>query len=220
MPAGEYLDQVLTATERRLLASLDSPDTVQRFLDRLAYGIEVIYRSPLRVLRERTCQCFDGALFAAAALRRLGHPPLILNLLPNHRDDDHVLALFKQNGHWGAVAKSNFVGLRFREAIYRTLRELVVSYFEHYYNVEGEKTLRGYTLPLNLKSFDRYRWMTTDEPLELISQRLDAIRRVSIATPPMIARLSRVDERSRRAGLIGANEAGLYRPPRRQRSRR
>jgi len=208
-------DEVLTKTEGRLIVSLNTPNKIQLFLDELAYSSEVVYRCPLRVLRQRTCQCFDGALFGAAMLRRLGHPALILNLLPNTRDDDHVLALFKHRGHWGAVAKSNFVGLRFREPIYRTLRELVLSCFEQYYNVAGEKTLRGYTLPLNLKTFDGFQWMTTDTPLEQIAQRLDEIRRVSILEKSMIGRLSLVDKRSRQAGLLGANKAGLYQPPRR-----
>lgn len=215
-PEVNSFDEVLTKTERRLIARLGTPNKIQHFLDELAYSSEVVYRCPLRVLRQRTCQCFDGALFSSAMLRRLGHPALIMNLLPNDRDDDHVLALFKYRGHWGAVAKSNFVGLRFREPIYRTLRELVLSYFEQYYNVAGEKTLRGYTLPLNLKTFDRFDWMTRDEPLEQIAQRLDEIRRVSILRRPMLARLSLVDKRSRQAGLLGANKAGLYQPPRRR----
>lgn len=213
-------DEALTKTEQRLLVRLSTPNNIQLFLDDLAYSSKVVYRCPLRVLRQRTCQCFDGALFGAAMLRRLGHPSLILNLLPNDRDDDHVLALFKHKGYWGAVAKSNFVGLRFREPIYRTLRELVLSYFEQYYNVAGEKTLRGYTLPLNLRTFDRFHWMTRDEPLEQIAQRLDKIRRVFILQSSMHARLSLVDERSRRAGLLGANKAGLYQPPRASRSSR
>lgn len=220
MSAVELFDQTLSRTERRLIASLDTPNRIQLFLDDLAYGTEVTYRSPLRVLRDRTSQCFDGAVFAAAMLHRLGHPALVLNLLPNDRDDDHVIALFKEQGHWGSIAKSNFAGLRFREAVYRSLRELVLSYFEHYYNVEREKTLRGYTRPLNLKAFDRYRWMTRDESLEGIAQRLDEIGRVYILTELMVAGLSLVDERSCRAGLLGANEAGLYRPPRRGRARR
>lgn len=195
------------------MARLAIPNKIQLFLDGLTYSSEVVYRSPLQVLRERTCQCFDGALFGAAMLRRLGHPALILNLLPNTRDDDHVLALFKHRGHWGAVAKSNFVGLRFREPIYRTLRELVLSYFEQYYNVAGEKTLRAYTLPLNLKTFDRFHWMTSDERLEEIAQRLDELRSVFLLKRPMIAQLSLVDKRSREAGLLGANKAGLYQPP-------
>jgi hypothetical protein len=212
--------EVLTKTEGRLIERLSTPNKIQLFLDDLAYSSEVVYHSPLRVLRQGTCQCFDGALFGAAMLRLLGHPALILNLLPNDRDDDHILALFKYRGHWGAVAKSNFVGLRFREPIYRTLRELVLSYFEQYYNVAGEKTLRGYTLPLNLKTFDKFHWMTRDEPLDMIAQRLDEIRRVFILTRPVLTRLSLVDKRSRQAGLLGANKAGLYQPPRRGHSSR
>jgi len=112
------------------------------------------------------------------------------------------------------VAKSNFVELRFREPIYRTLRELVMSYFEQFYNVEREKTLRSYTVPLNLKAFDRFNWMMSDEPLERIGQRLDEIRKIRVLTRRMIAGLSPIDERSYRAGLLGANRTGLYRPPR------
>jgi hypothetical protein len=158
--------------------------------------------------------CYDGALLAAALLRRLGHPPLILEMLPNRRDDDHLLALFKEDGHWGAVGKSNFVGLRFREPIHRTLRELVLSYFEQFYNVEGEKTLRGYTLPLNLKPFDRYGWMVKDEPLDWIAEKLDRTRRVRLLSSKMVKTLSPVDPRTFQSGLMGADEKGLYRPGR------
>jgi hypothetical protein len=205
-------DQHLTKSERRILGRLTTPGKIQAFLDELDYSIEETYRCPLRVLRERVAHCYDGALFAAGMLRRLGHPPLILEMLPNHRDDDHLLALFKQDGHWGAVGKSNFVGLRFREPIHRTLRELVLSYFEQFYNVEREKTLRGYTLPLNLESFDRHGWMVKDEPLERIAEKLDRMRRVRVLTLKMVKRLSPLDTRAYQAGLLGANQRGLYRP--------
>jgi len=212
----EAFQQALTESERQAMAQLTTPGAIQAFLDELPYSAEPIYRCPLRVLRERIAHCFDGALFAAAALRGLGYPPLILDIVPSARDDDHLLALYKRDGHWGAVAKSNFVGLRFREPIYRTLRELVLSYFEQYYNVEREKTMRGYTVPLNLDSLhpasDRLDWMVSDEPMERIVQRLDEIRRVSLLTPQMIADLLLVDERSYQAGLMGVNEAGLHRP--------
>ncbi|MEW5816554.1 MAG: hypothetical protein AB1798_14320 [Spirochaetota bacterium] len=214
MTQFETFDQELTSAERRLMARLTTPGRIQAFLDELTYSAEEIYRCPLRVLRERTAHCFDGALFAAAALRRIGYPQLILDMLPGSRDDDHLLALYKRAGHWGSLAKSNFVGLRFREPVYRTLRELVMSYFEQFYNVEHEKTLRGYTVPLNLKTFDKFNWMTKDDQLERIAARLDEIRRVSLLTPSMIDNLSPVDERSYRAGLVGVNEAGLYRPSR------
>jgi hypothetical protein len=133
-------------------------------------------------------------------------------MLPNDRDDDHMLAVYKRHGYWGAVAKSNFVGLRFREPIYRTLRELVMSYFEQFYNLEREKTLRTYTRPLNLKTFDALDWMTKDDFLKRIAQKLDRIRKVPVLTQPMISDLSWVDERSYQAGLMGANKAGLYKP--------
>jgi len=205
-------DRVLTESEHQFISTLTTPAKIQAFLDELPYSTEHIYRCPLRVLRERMAHCFDGALFAAATLRRLGYPPLIMDMLPNDRDDDHMLAIYERCGHWGAIAKSNFVGLRFREPIYRTLRELVMSYFEQFYNLEREKTLRSYTVPLSLKAFDALDWMTKDDFLDHIAQKLDRIRRVPLLTEPMISALSLVDERSYRAGLMGANETGLYKP--------
>ena len=140
-----------TPAERTALDALHSPFAIQAFLDATPYSPEDRDRCPLNVIRDRVAHCLDGALFAAMALRRLGYPPLLIDLLPEPDiDDDHVLAIFKVNGCWGAVAKSNFVGLRYREPVYRTLRELVMSYFEPFYNVEGVRTLRGYTLPVNL----------------------------------------------------------------------
>jgi len=212
MPIVEGFDQVLTNTEHRIMLQMNTPIKIQTFLDKLPYSTEKGYRCPLRVLREHMAHCFDGALFGAAALRRLGNPPLILNMTANDEDDDHLLALYKRDGYWGAVAKSNFVGLRFREPIYRNLRELVMSYFEQFYSVEGKKTLRSYTVPLNLKTFDKLNWMTTDEPLERIGKRLDEVRKVPILTRRMIAGLSQVDERSYQSGLVGANKEGLYHP--------
>lgn len=211
---SKFFDRQLNDSERRLMAGLDSPFKIQAFLDELTYSADPFYRCPLRVLRERTAHCFDGALFAAAALRRLGFPPLVLDMLPNERDDDHLLALFKIEGHWGAIAKSNFSGLRFREPIHRTLRELVLSYFEQYYNVEGEKTLRGYTRPLNLTAYDRFGWMTSDEPLERIADRLDEIPRYWLLSKRMVENLAPVDRRTYQAGMLGVNEKGLFRPVR------
>jgi hypothetical protein len=210
----EAFEQALTKTERRTLARLATPGEIQAFLDDIPYSTDPIYRCPLRVLRERVAHCFDGAMFAAAMLRRIGHPPLVMEMTSNGRDDVHLLAIYKREGHWGALAKSNFVGLRFREPVYRTLRELVMSYFELYYNLAREKTLRGYTLPLNLETYDKLDWMTRDEPLDLIADRLDEIRRFSLLTQGMIDGLHPVDERTYRAGLVGVDEAGLFRPER------
>ncbi len=209
--ADDLLNDSLGSRELREIEGLRSPSHIQEYLNGLAYASETIYRCPLRVLHEQTCQCFDGAVFAASLLRRIGYPALILNLLPNRRDDDHVLALFRHDSHWGAVAKSNFAGLRFREPVYRDLRELVMSYFEHYYNLQREKTLRGYTRPLDLKAFDHAHWMTSDETMHRIAVKLDRSRRYGIITRAMARRLSPLDDRSFSAGIYGTNEAGLSR---------
>jgi len=194
------------------MAGLTSPAKIQEFLDQTSYSTEDIYRCPLRVLRERRAHCFDGAVFAAAAMRRLGFPPMVLELVPNERDDDHLIALYKRDGLWGAVAKSNFVGLRFREPVFRNLRELVLSYFEQFYNVAGEKTLRAYTSPLDLTRFDALGWTLQDGPMDQIAEALDKKRRISIITDKAVRHLSLADERSRKAGLLGADKAGLFNP--------
>ncbi len=209
--AVQFFNRSLTAGERGILSGLSTPARIQAFLDNTPYSTDAFYRCPLRVLREGTAHCFDGALFAAAAFRRIGLPPLIIDMLPNDRDDEHLLAVYKIADHWGAVGKSNFVGLRFREPVYRNLRELVMSYFEQFYNRAGEKTLRGYTVPLNLTTFDSLNWMTSDEHLQEIAARIDGIQRRPLLTRSMIARLSRLDERSIESGLLGANPDGLYR---------
>jgi hypothetical protein len=209
MPSDTF-DAALTPAEAELIAGLDTPLKIQGFLDTLQYSAEDRYRCPLTVLRDRVAHCYDGAVFAAALLRRLGHRPRIVDMLPNERDDDHLLALFQRDGHWGAVAKSNFSGLRYREPIHRTLRELVLSYFEDYFNAAGEKTLRAYTVPLNLARFDRLGWETRDEALDAIAERLDEIRKVPLLTPAMVRGLAPVDPRALAAGLLGANEAGLF----------
>jgi hypothetical protein len=214
MTLENSFERHLKKPELQILTRLTTPNRIQAFLDGLTYSTEEDYRCPLRVLRERVAHCYDGALLGAALLRRLGHRPLILEMLPNRRDDDHLLALFKKDGHWGAVGKSNFVGLRFREPVHRTVRELVLSYFEQFYNVEREKTLRGYTLPLNLTPFDRYGWMVRDEPLDWIAEKLDRTRRVQLLSPKMTRNLSPVDPRTFQSGLIGADEKGLYHPGR------
>ena len=210
--AVQEFDKRLTAAELALLDGLDSPLKIQVFLDETPYSTEPIYRSPLSVLRDRKAHCFDGALFAAAALRRLSYPPLILEMLPNKRDDDHLLALYQKDGFWGAVAKSNFTGLRSREPIHRTLRELILSYFEDFFNIASEKTLRGYTLPLNLTTCDRFDWMISDDRLEEVATHLDQQHRVKLLTRAMERNLAPVDRRMYLAGLFGADRDGLHQP--------
>lgn len=188
------------------LRKLDTPERIQRFLDDIAYNKEAggpTCRSPRRVLRDRTAQCLEGALFGAAALRLQGWQPLLLDL-EAIRDDDHVLAVFRQRGCWGAIAKSNFSGLRFREPVYRNLRELAMSYFEHYYNLDGEKTLRTYSRPVNLRRFDRIAWMTAEQDLWPVSDYLFSISHTRLLSPAAIRRLARVDARLLAAGQVGS----------------
>ncbi len=198
-----------TPAESRLFRRLRSPAGIQDFLDNgLAYNKEPdgpTCRSPRRVLRDRTAHCMEGALFAAAALRVLGHPPLLLDLEAVH-DDDHVLAIFRVRGLWGALAKSNFSGLRYREPVYRSLRELAMSYFEHYYNLRREKTLRRYSRPVNLRRFDDRNWMTAEEDVWMVPEYLCDIAHTPLLPRAVEARLERVDGRLFAAGKLGRAE--------------
>jgi len=211
MDAFDSFDAALTKAERRALARLDSPAAIQAFLESVPYSTDDRYRCPLSVLRDRRAHCYDGAVFAAALLRRIGSPPRIVNLYAE-RDDEHLLAVFRLAGYWGAIAKSNFVGLRYREPVYRTERELVLSYFEVYYNLERLRSLRSYTRPLSLASFDALRWTTADAAMEQIAARLDALKRIPLLTRQMRARLTLLDERSYRAGMLGTDMGGVYVP--------
>jgi hypothetical protein len=204
------LEVFLKPSERQLLFGLDAPARIQAFLNTIPYSEDKFYRCPLRLLQDRKGHCFDGALFAVMALRRIGYPPLILELIPNERDDDHLLALFKQHGCWGAVAQSNFTGLRYREPVYRSLRELVMSYFEDFFNTAGEKTLRGYRGPIALKAFDYLDWTVNDSSLDTIADGMDRYRIYPIINDEMALDLNLVDERRLDAGLMGANPAGLF----------
>lgn len=200
-------DLGFTARELRRLRALRTPRGVQRALDAMPYHIASTAWAPRRVLSEWTAHCLEGAVFAAAALRVLGFPPLLLDL-EAVQDTDHVIAVFRLRGHWGAIAKSNFSGLRYREPVHRTLRELAMSYFEGYVNLRGDRTLRAYSRPVNLARFDRAHpgWMTADEEVWFIPQHLVGLPHRRLLTPAMIRGLSRVDRRSLQAGLVG------YRP--------
>jgi hypothetical protein len=197
---------VFSSAERAVFRRLNTPEKIQRYLDcEIVYNKELdgpTCRSPRRVMRDRTGHCMEGALFGAAALRMLGYPPLLLDL-EAVRDDDHVLAIFRLRGHWGAVATSNYAGLRYREPVYRTLRELAMSYFEDYFNLQKEKTLRRYSRPVNLLHTSSIEWMTAEEDVWAIPEYLCDIAHRPLLGPGMAARLGPVDERLFAAGLVG-----------------
>jgi hypothetical protein len=194
------------ARERAILRRLATPEKIQRFLDvDIGYNREPggpTCRSPRLVLRDRVAHRMEGALFGAAALAFHGFPPLLLDL-EAVRDDDHVLAVFRRRGHWGAIAKSNYAGLRFREPVYRTLRELAMSYFEHYFNLAGEKTLRGYSRPVNLARFHRIGWMTAEREVWEIPEYLCGLPHTALLRPEQRRGLARVDARLKAAGMVG-----------------
>ena len=198
----------LSPEDLRTLRSLNTPMRIQKFIDALTYQYADTAGSPQRVLRERKGHCMEGALLAAAALRVNGHPPLLMDLEAVH-DDDHVVALYRERGLWGGIAKSNFAGLRFRSPVYRTLRELALSYFEHYYNLRGEHTLRNYSRAVNLAAldrfdrFDRCHWMTTEEDVWCVPERLIAAKHYPLFPDKVAHALPRLDRRSFEAGLHG-----------------
>jgi len=200
------LEEVLNKAERKVFLGLHTPTRLQAYLDSLPYIAEERNRSPLAVLRDGQCHCYDGALLAAAALRRMGYLPLLIELWPEPgMDDDHVLALYRVDGCWGAVAKSNYAGLRFREPIHRTLRELALTYFENFYSLERVKTLRSYTRPFDLTRMDALNWETDERGVAVIEKRLHDLRRYPLLTPKMAENLSPVDERAYHAGMYGTN---------------
>jgi hypothetical protein len=191
-----------TPAELRKLRSLKNPYGIQRFLDDMPYHLADTCWSPRVVLRENTSHCFEGAIFAAAALLANGFPPLILDLEAEH-DTDHVLAIYRVDGHWGAIAKSNYTGCRYREPVYRSLRELAMSYFNLYFNLRRERTLRTFSRPVNLARFDRQQWMTTEKPVWFIVYYLFEIHHYKLLTPAMAKRLHRIDERLFQAECLG-----------------
>ncbi len=194
-----------TPKELRKLRSLKDPHGIQKFLDAMPYHLADTAWSPRVVLRENTSHCFEGAMLAAAALRANGYPPLVIDF-EAERDTDHVLAIYKTRGHWGAVAKSNYTGCRYREPVYRTLRELALSYFEVYFNLAKERSLRTFSRPVNMARFDHLNWMTTDKPLWFVADYLFTISHTPLLRPGMSKRLHRLDDRSYRAGCVDRAE--------------
>ena len=188
--------------ELRQLRTLKTPVGIQRFLDAMPYHLAPTAWSPRVVLRERTAHCLEGAIFAAAALHVLGYPPLLLDLEAD-QDTDHVLAIFKERGHWGAVAKSNFTGCRYREPVYRTLRELALSYFHIYFNLRAERTLRRYSRPVNLARFDRDGWMTSQKNIWFVANHLCEIPHTPLLLPAQRKSLTRVDPRTIEGEMVG-----------------
>jgi len=197
--------------EISLLNDLNDPFKIQGFLDSIDYNAVVETRSPRIVMRHRRAHCLEGALFAAACLEHLGYPPLLVDLKAEN-DDDHLIAVFKLNGYWGAIAKSNFTTLRYREPVYRSLRELSMSYFDVYFNTLGEKTLRAYSLPHNIDRIGCSGWQTTEQDIGEIGDYFNGVRHIPLVSEEQVKQLSITGDYLVKSSLIGSNPAGLYVP--------
>ena len=204
-------DVHFTRIEKEVIKSLATPYSIQLFLDECDYNSTEETRSPRHVLEHRRAHCLEGALFAAACLELQGRPPLVLDLQAVN-DDDHVIAVFKQDQCWGGIAKSNFTTLRYREPVYRTLRELAMSYFDFYFNTRGEKSLRAYSLPYNLNRFNRMSWRTTVKDLEDIGYFLDQVKHFPLISKVQAERLERATPLLLESSMMGSDPEGLFIP--------
>ncbi len=197
--------------EEELLKGFADPWAIQVYLDAIDYNPDYVCRSPRWVMRKRSAHCFEGALFAAAALDYLGYKPTIVDMKA-YNDDDHVIAVFREGRFWGAVAKSNFTSLRYREPVYLSLRELIMSYFDFFFNTNGEKSLRSYSKPFDLTVFNNRNWATTDEDLEYIGDKIESLYHYPVVTETQVKKLKIAGDYMLKAGLLGSNEAGLFKP--------
>lgn len=207
----EYPAIVWSEEETGFLKGFDHPWSVQLFLDSIDYNPDYECRSPRWVIRKRSAHCFEGALFAAAALDFMGRKPLIVDMKA-FNDDDHVIAVFREDGFWGAVAKSNFTSLRYREPVYISLRELIMSYFDFFFNIKGEKSLRSYSVPFDLSVYNERQWATTDDDLEYIGNKIESLHHYRVITDKMTEKLKPASLSMINAGLLGSDETGLYKP--------
>jgi len=195
----------------QVVRQIKSPYDVQGFLLSMPYNAEARDRSPLNVLLDQQGHCLDGGFLAALLLWKLGFKPLVLDLVPlPNLDDDHVLAIYQVKGRWGAVAKSNFVHLGFREAVYRDVHELVMSYFEHYFNMQSIRSLLGYTRPFDLSRYPDTGWPYDEPAANRLYKRFYARKMVPLVTPEMVKGFRLVKERQFKADTLGVDMKWVY----------
>jgi hypothetical protein len=202
---------------REKFHQLDSPFVIQNYLDSMPYKGEERDRSPLNVMLDGQCHCLDGGFLAALCLWRIGFKPLLIDLVPDPgTDDDHILALYQIEGHWGAVAKSNYVNLGFREPVYKTLRELAMTYFEHFVSIHQTKTLTSYTRPMDASRYTHLNWAWDEAEANILYHKHFYGRKsIPLITKSMKKRLNPVTERAYKAETLytDLNESFGNRPP-------
>lgn len=210
-------DLGLTRAEFAVLRRLDTPQKIQDYLFRLKQNFEPDGDScrPVRVvLREKNAHCIEGAMLAAAALWIHGEPPLLMDLRAEH-DFDHVVALFRRDGMWGAISKTNGAYLRWRDPVYRSLRELAMSYLHEYSNKREYKSLREYSLPFDLRRVDPAVWAAGEKDAWEVAEMLEDVRHYRLVTRAQARRLTRRDPFERMVGALLQ-----YRKPRKRIRRR
>ena len=199
-----------TANERRILRDLRTPAHIQQFLDELPYDERGGGASPRAVMRDNKAQCYSGALFACAALRELGYAPRLV-WFDAVTDDGHAAALYEQGGLWGSVAKSNFTTIRSREPVYPYIA-LGLSYFDGYFNSFGKRTMRAFTVPVELEPFESRGWRFAEDKLLYVDRAIDTAARAWKLPRGSVKHISPVSESLRKAGMLGVNPKGLWRP--------
>lgn len=195
----------LTPHELKIFKSLSTPAKIQDFLNDIPINFELREEtcySPRMVLRKNKAHCMEGAMFAALALRLLGHKPLVMDLKSIEYYNDHVVVPFRQYGCWGAISKTNHAVLRYREPIYKTIRELALSYFHEYFTDNGNKTMRSYSLPIDLSRFDVRGWVTSEKPVFYVPQYIDKVKHYPVLPKGAARTLRKADMVEREAGKI------------------
>ncbi len=193
----------LNEKELAILKPLNTPRKIQAFLNTIPINFEPegdTCLSPRMVLEQNRAHCIEGAMVAAVALRIHGYPPLLVDLTTSKDDFDHVIAVFEQDGHWGAISKTNHAVLRYRDPIYKTIRELVMSYFHEYFDQKGRKTLRSFTDPVNLSVFDHKGWITASKDVWYVATHLGKVKHHPILSRKQIALLKKADSVEMKSG--------------------
>ncbi len=196
MSVISIFESKLPADLLKTFRSLQSPFMIQQFLDTLTYEAVERDRSPLNVMLDGQSHCLDGGLLGALAFWRIGFKPLILDIRPDPGvDDDHVLALYQFDGRWGALAKSNYINLGFREAVHKNLRELVMTYFEHYASIHHFKVLRGYTRPFDVSKFPLEDWAWNEDSTTKLYKRFYSYKAIPLINKKMASRLNPITDK-------------------------
>jgi len=201
----DWFKKNLSSGELRVFKRLNSPQKVQDFLETIQTNFESggeTVMSPRRVLREKKAHCMEAALFAAAVFLFHGRKPLLLDLRASKKDLDHVVALFNEGEKWGAISKSNHATIRYRDAVYKSPRELALSYFHEYFSNDGTKNLRSFSKPFDLRSLKQKDWITAEEDLWYIDRAMNKIKHTKIVTKEEIKKLRKADPIERRVGKL------------------